>query len=79
MLVAMASPALGPITVALVRELAQCEVTDVTSITDRQAQAYRRWKTRMDQVMERLQRGQQESEMPRASVHLEHQLVEVSL
>ena len=77
--VAMASPALGPITVALVRELAQCEVTDVTSITDLQAQAYRRWKARMEQVMENLQRGQQKRERPRASVHRDQQMVEVSL
>ena len=54
--VTMASPAFGPITVALVRELAQCEVTDVTIVADRQAQAYRMWKTRMEQVLERLQK-----------------------
>ena len=77
--VTMASPAFGPITVALVRELAQCEVTDVTIIADRQAQAYRRWKTRMDTVMDRLQRGQQQRERPRASVYPNQQLVEVSL
>ena len=77
--VAMASPAFGPITVALVREFAQCEVTDVTIVADLQAQAYRRWKARMEQVMENLQRGQQKRERPRASVHRDQQMVEVSL
>lgn len=79
MLVAMASLAFGPITVALVRELAQCEVTDVTIIADRQAQAYRMWKTRIEQVMERLQRGQQKRERHHASIHRDQQMAEVSL
>ena len=78
--VAMTSPAFGPITVALVRELAQCEMTDVTIIADQQAQAYRMWKARMDQVMGRLRRGQQKNDRHHhPSVHRDQQLAEVRL
>ncbi len=52
---AMASPAFGPITTALLRDLYDGRVLDTRTRADHQAQAYRTWKARMYEVMEQLQ------------------------
>ena len=55
---AMASPAFGPITTALLRDLYDGRVLDTRTRGTQQAQAYRAWKTRMYDVMEQLQQAQ---------------------
>jgi ADP-heptose:LPS heptosyltransferase len=52
---AMTSPACGPITTALLRDLYDGRVLDTRTRADHQAQAYRTWKARMYHVMEQLQ------------------------
>ena len=49
---AMASPAFGPITTALLRDLYDGRVLDTRTRADHQTRAYRIWKTRMYHVME---------------------------
>ena len=74
----MASPAFGPITVALVRELAQCETSEVALVAEHQASVYRSWKRRMNEVMARLQQVQNLDEGPHSVLHLRSTLVAVS-
>jgi len=55
---AMVSPAFGPITTALFRDLYDGRVLDTRTRADRQAQAYRTWKTRIYEVRDRLDQAQ---------------------
>jgi ketopantoate reductase len=51
---ATTSPAFGPITTALLRDLYDGRVLDVAERLDRQAHAYRTWRRRIHEVMHRL-------------------------
>ena len=53
---AMASPAFGPVTTALLRDLYDGRVLHTRARAEHQAQAYRIWKTRLYEVLDRLQR-----------------------
>ena len=75
---AMASPAFGPITTALLRDLYDGRVLDTRTRADHQAQAYRTWKTRMYDVMEQLQQAQNTRRMRHAPVWSRLPMVEVS-
>jgi ADP-heptose:LPS heptosyltransferase len=48
---AMSSALFGPITVAFLRELAQCETKEASEVAEQQARAYRTWKTQLSDVM----------------------------
>jgi ADP-heptose:LPS heptosyltransferase len=63
---ATASPAFGPITTALLRDLYNGRVLDVAERLDRQAHAYRTWRRRIHEVMNRLriERGTREGGGP---------------
>lgn len=61
---AMVSPAFGPITTALLRDLYDGRVLDTRTRAEQQAQAYRTWKTRMYHVMEQLQQTHDTRRMP---------------
>jgi hypothetical protein len=74
---AMTSPACGPITTALLRSLYDGRVLDSRTRADRQAQAYRTWKTRMYDVMEQLQQTQDTKGMRHSAVWSPLPLVEV--
>ena len=58
MTTAMASPAFGPITTALLRDLYDGRVLDTRMRAEQQAQAYRTWKTRIYEVRDRLEQAQ---------------------
>lgn len=60
---AMASSAFGPLTVALLRALYDGRVLGVRARAEQQAQAYRTWKVRLDEVREWIQRTQKLSEV----------------
>ncbi len=75
---AMASPAFGPITTALLRDLYDGRVLDTKTRANHQAQAYRTWKTRMYHVMEQLQQTQGTRGMRRSPVWSRVPMVEVS-
>lgn len=68
MAIAMASPAFGPITAALLRELYESRVLNARARADLHAQAYRTWKARMYDVMEQLQQAQDTRRMRRSPV-----------
>jgi hypothetical protein len=53
---AMALPAFGPITTALLRDLYDGRVLDTRTRANQQAQSYRTWRRRMYEVLDRLQR-----------------------
>ena len=55
---AMASPAFGPITTALLRDLYDGRVLDARTRAGHQTQAYRTWQARMYDVMKQLQQAQ---------------------
>jgi ADP-heptose:LPS heptosyltransferase len=71
---AMSSPAAGPITVSFVRELAQCETSDVIQVADHQAKAYQRWKLRMCPGMERLREACNEGRVQRLIAELSQRM-----
>jgi ADP-heptose:LPS heptosyltransferase len=73
---AMASPAFGPITTALLRDLYDGRVLDTRTRADHQARAYRTWKTRIYEVMNQLQQTQDTRRMPHSSGRLHVPLVE---
>ena len=75
---AMASPAFGPITTALFRDLCDGRVLDTRTRADHQAQAYQTWKTRMYHVMEQLQQIQDTRRMRRSPVWSRLPMAEVS-
>ncbi len=74
---AMVSPAFGPITTALLRDLYDGRVLDTRTRADHQAQAYRTWKIRMYHVMEQLQQTQDTRRMPHSLGRSHVPLVEV--
>ena len=53
---AMASPAFGPVTTALLRDLYDGRVVDTITRAEQQAHAYRTWKIRLYEALDRLQR-----------------------
>lgn len=55
---AMASPAFGPVTTALLRDLYDGRVLNTRARVDHQALAYRTWRSRLYQVNERLRQAQ---------------------
>ncbi|MFO0701082.1 MAG: glycosyltransferase family 9 protein [Nitrospira sp.] len=55
---AMASPAFGPVTTALLRHLYDGRLFNARSRVDHQARAYRTWKSRLYQIREHLQQAQ---------------------
>lgn len=75
---AMSSPACGPIAVSFVRQLSQCETSDVTQVADHQARAYRTWKAQMYEVRERLLRIQSPDGSPYPTVRSASHLIAVS-
>jgi ADP-heptose:LPS heptosyltransferase len=75
---AMASPAFGSITTALLRSLYDGRVLDTRTRADHQAQAYRTWKTQMYGVMEQLQQTQDTRRMRHSAVWSPLPMVEVS-
>lgn len=77
MRIATASPAFGPITTALLRDLYDGRVLDTRTRADHQAQAYRTWKARMYGVMEQLQQTQGTRGMRHSPVWSRIPLVEV--
>ena len=74
---AMGSPAFGPITTALLRDLYDGRVLDTRTRADHQAQAYRTWKIRMYHVMEQLQQTQDTRRMRHSAVWSPLPMVEV--
>ena len=74
---AMASPAFGPITTALFRDLYDGRVLDTRTRAEQQAQAYRTWKIRMYHVMEQLQQSQDTRRIPLSSGRLHLPLMEI--
>lgn len=52
---AMASPAFGPITTALLRDLYDGRVLDIRTRADQQVGGYRMWRTRVHEVIDRLE------------------------
>jgi hypothetical protein len=74
---AMASPACGPITTALLRGLYDGRVLETRTRAEQQAQAYRTWKIRIYHVMEQLQQSQDTRRIPLSSGRLHLPLVEI--
>ena len=74
---AMGSPAFGPITTALLRDLYDGRVLDTRKRADHQAQAYRTWKIRIYHVMEQLQQTQDTRRMRHSTVWSPLLMVEV--
>lgn len=74
---AMASPAFGPITTALLRALYDGRVLDTKTRANHQAQSYRTWKIRIYDVMGQLQQTQDTAEARRSSVLSRRPMVEV--
>jgi len=62
------SPAFGPITTALLRDLYDGRVLDTRTRAEQQVQAYRTWKIRMYDVMKQLQQVQDSLGMRHSSV-----------
>lgn len=75
---AMASPAFGPITTALLRALYDARVLDTRMRAVHQAQAYRTWKVRMNGVRDRLKQAQGGPEAQRSPAWSRLPMVEVS-
>jgi hypothetical protein len=74
---AMASPAFGPVTTALLRDLYDGRVLETRTRADHQTQAYRTWKARMYGVMEQLQQTQDTRRMKHSAVWSPLTLVQV--
>jgi ADP-heptose:LPS heptosyltransferase len=74
---AMASPAFGPITSALLRDLYDGRVLDTRTRAEHHAQAYRTWKIRIYHVMGQLQQTQDTRRMRHSPVWSRVPLVEV--
>lgn len=75
---AMASPAFGPITTALLRALYDGRVLDARTRADHQTRAYRTWKTRMYEVIEQLLQTQDTRETRHSPVWSRLPMAEVS-
>jgi ADP-heptose:LPS heptosyltransferase len=75
---AMASPAFGPVTTALLRALYDARVLDTRTRAEHHAQAYRTWKVRMDGVRDRLEQAQGGPGAQRAPLWSRLPVVEVS-
>ena len=75
---AMASPAFGPITTALLRDLYDGRVLDVKKRAHHQAQSYRTWKARMYGVMARLEETQDSQGMPDVQIRSGLSIAELS-
>lgn len=74
----MASPAFGPITTALLRNLYDGRVLDARVRADHQAQAYRTWRRRMYAVMDQLQQTQETRRERPSAIWSRLPMVEVS-
>lgn len=75
---AMSSSASGPIAVSFVRELAQCEMSDVTQVADHQWRAYQLWTAQMHEAMDRFRRLQDGNKSEESLVRSPESLARVS-
>lgn len=75
----LASPAFGPITIGLMRDLSQCDTQDVTRVADHQSRAYQVWTARMCEVRDSLQKAQSQDGSPSLAGRSASHLMAVSL